>query len=166
MISLLLYYPHLFLRKETVVTARESGDRPLAFAPANDYLAVPKNFVGIRLEIFDRAPYPARFFRHWRRFAGYAHQGEVPDKSVQNEFRTMRAKRSWGRSTGQRLPPRSEAISHDKSHRRAVISNRTRGCNRKMAQGVYQALCALLLFPPAFFPANKKLLPKREELFS
>ena len=35
-LSFLLYYPHLFLRKETVVTARESGDRPLAFAPAND----------------------------------------------------------------------------------------------------------------------------------
>ena len=57
-VSLLLYYPHLFLRKETVVTARESGDRPLAFAPANDYLAVPKNFYGIRLEIFDRGAVP------------------------------------------------------------------------------------------------------------
>ena len=34
-VSLLLYYPHLFLRKETVVTARESGDRPLLFATAN-----------------------------------------------------------------------------------------------------------------------------------
>ena len=34
-LSFLLYYPHLFLRKETVVTARESGDRPLLFATAD-----------------------------------------------------------------------------------------------------------------------------------
>ena len=53
-----VYYPHLFLRKETVVTARESGDRPLLFATANVYLAVPKNFGGIRLEIFDRGAVP------------------------------------------------------------------------------------------------------------
>ena len=33
------------------------------------------------------------------------HQGEAPSNAVLNEFRTMRAKRCWGRSTGQRLPP-------------------------------------------------------------
>ena len=61
---------------------------------------------------------------HRRRFAGYAHQGEALSNTVQNEFRTMRAKRCRGRSTGQRLPPRSEAFSHDRSHRRAVIARR------------------------------------------
>ena len=54
------------------------------------------------------------------------HQGEAPSNAVQNEFPTMPSKRSWGRSTGQRLPPRSETISHDRSHRRAVISRRKR----------------------------------------
>ena len=39
------------MRKETVVTAKESGGRPLLFATANVYLAVPKNFCGIRLII-------------------------------------------------------------------------------------------------------------------
>ena len=61
------------------------------------------------------------------------HQGEVPDKSVQNEFRTMRAKRSWGRSTGQRLPPRSEAISHDRSHRRATYQGGSATVGRGVA---------------------------------
>ena len=59
------------------------------------------------------------------------HQGEAPSNAVQNKFPTMRAKRCWGRSTGQRLPPRSEAISHDRSHRRAVISSLKRDRNRK-----------------------------------
>ena len=48
------------------------------------------------------------------------HQGETPSNAVLKEFSTMRAKRCWGRSTGQRLPPRSEAFSHDRSHRRAT----------------------------------------------
>ena len=64
--------PHLFLRKETVVTARESGDRPLAFAPANVYLAVPENFCGIRLEIFDRGAVPCSLFRPLGALTGYA----------------------------------------------------------------------------------------------
>ena len=92
--------------------------------PQTIILRFPKISSAFALKFLTAAPYPARFFRHWRRFAGYAHQGETPSNAVQNEFRTMRAKRSWGRSTGQRLPPRSEAFSHDRSHRRAVIARR------------------------------------------
>ena len=45
----------------------------------------------------------------------------------------MRAKRSWGRSTGQRLPPRSEAISHDRSHRRATYQGGSATVGRGVA---------------------------------
>ena len=88
---------------------------------------------------------------HRRRFAGYAHQGEAPSNAVQNEFPTMPSKHSWGRSTGQRLPPRSEAISHDRSHRQATyqggsatVGNAAHGVPSKTAQGV----CHTLHDPP------------------
>ena len=107
------------------------GIAPLRLLPQTSLLRYPKISAAYALKFLTAAPYPARFFRHWRRFAGYAHQGEVPDKAVQNEFRTIPSKRSWGSSTGQRLPPRREAISHDRSHRRAVIASRKRDRIRK-----------------------------------
>ena len=93
--------------------------------PQTIILRCPKISAAYALKFLTAAPYPARFFRHRRRFAGYAHQGETPSNAVLNEFPTMRAKRSWGRSTGQRLPPRSAAISHDRSHRRAAYRTGT-----------------------------------------
>ena len=81
------------------------GIAPLRLLPQTSLLRCPKISAAFALKFLTAAPYPARFFRHWRRFAGYAHQGETPSNTVLNEFPTMRAKRCWGRSTGQRLPP-------------------------------------------------------------
>ena len=43
--------------------------------PQTFILRFPKISAAYALKFLTAAPYPARFFRHWRRFAGYAPQG-------------------------------------------------------------------------------------------
>ena len=107
-----------------MVTARESGDRPLAFVPANDYLAVPKNFVGIRLEIFDRGAVPCSLLpplaalRRLRSSGGDAKQHRA--KRVSHDA----SETVLGALDRTAAPAASHRFSHDRSHRRAVISRR------------------------------------------
>ena len=98
---------------------------------------------------------------HRRRFAGYAHQGEAPSNTVQNEFRTMRAKRSWGRSTGQRLPPpRTDfrTIGHiDELHSETGARPPVRGLGGGSRSGMAQGVCrAPVPHPPTLAGVFKK----------
>ena len=127
--------------------------------PQTIILRCPKISAAFALKFLTAAPYPARFFRHWRRFAGYAHQGESPDKAVQNEFRTIPSKRSWGRSTGQRLPPpRTDfhTIGHiaELSYR---TGNATVGRGLDPAVNTVQGVCPTLRDPPLSCGAQKFL---------
>ena len=97
--------PISFCGKRRWYAPEKLGSPPDVCCRKRLLLRFPKISAACALKFLTAAPYPARFFRHRRRFTGYAHQGDALDKGVLNEFYTIRAKQSRGRSTGQRLPP-------------------------------------------------------------
>ena len=139
---------------------------PARFVAANSAFSVFR-FAKRRKPLRLRSSSPKVFrlsgspLNHRRRFAGYAHQGEVPDKTVQNEFPTMRAKRSWGCSTGQRLPPpRTDfrTIGHiDELHSETGARPPVRGLGGGSRSGMAQGVCrAPVPHPPTLAGVFKK----------